>query len=123
MGVPENSVHEPPISDKGLEDAKTIENDQLPPARPQKQQHHPLSAIPKRKPLAQATVVAVAGDDSVEELPSNQTPRRELRVGKLVIPIPFADNKRKQYILAGIVGVVILIALIIGLAVGLTGNK
>lgn len=113
-----------PPSDKSLEDAKAIENDHTPSTVPQNlQSQHPISAILKRKPVPNATVVAVPDDDSVEDAPGQPLPRRQFRVGKFTIPIPFAGNRRKQYILGGIVGGVILLALIIGLAVGLTAKK
>lgn len=107
-------------------DSKAIENDHIPTTVPQTQSQHPLSKAPKRKPVPQATVVAVAddGDDnSVEDAPPQPLPRREFRLGRFTIPIPFAGNRRKQYILGGIAGSIILLALIIGLAVGLTAKK
>lgn len=135
MGIPEDSVSTlhgstSPASRKSLEDAKAIENDghttiqhQQTQQQQQQQQQKPLSAIPKRKPVPQATVVPVTDDDSAEDAPNDSSPRREFRVGGFVIPIPFAGNRRKQYILGGVVVGVILLALIIGLAVGLTLKK
>lgn len=126
MGIPEDSVSTlhgsgSPPSRTSLEDAKAIESDHYPSTQQRSSQNaNPLSTVPKRKPVPQTTVTPV-DDDSVEDAaPDYSFPRREIRVGRFVIPIPFAGNKRKQYILAGAVAGVILLALIIGLAVGLT---
>ena len=105
------------------EDAKASENGH--PTQPNRQQQqHSLSSIPKRKPVPQATVVALPDNDSGTEdgahtSPPPQRARQYLWIRGHAIPIPFAGNSRKQFLIGGVVGIV-LVALIIGLAVGLS---
>jgi len=82
-----------------------------------------ISEIPKRKPVPAPAVVDVA---SIEEGSLAPLPRRSVW-GSLMFAItsrlPFKGNRKRQLLLsAGIAGIV-LVALIVGLAVGLSRRK
>ncbi|GAD93920.1 predicted protein [Paecilomyces variotii No. 5] len=105
---------------------------------------HPLASVPRRKPVgaaapqvsrAPATPPApvVSPDDTGElshtyrDYGEKATPKwvalSEVTVFKKTVKLPFANNRRKRLLLLGGIGAVILLALIIGLAVGLTVGK
>ncbi|KAJ9396388.1 hypothetical protein DTO282F9_6686 [Paecilomyces variotii] len=108
-------------------------------------QQHPLASVPKRKPVgataaaqtshapAATTAPVVTPDDTGDishtyrDDSEKTTPKwvalSEFTIFKKTIKLPFANNRRKRLLLLGGIGAVILLALIIGLAVGLTVGK
>ncbi|KAL1852274.1 hypothetical protein Plec18167_006090 [Paecilomyces lecythidis] len=105
---------------------------------------HPLALVPKRKPVgaapaqtspppATSPAPVVSPDDTGDishtygDYSEKTIPRwvalSEVTIFKRTFKLPFANNRRKRLLLLGGIGAVILLALIIGLAVGLTVGK